>query len=141
MTPVEIRDRVWWNDVDAMGVMYFARYLRFAEIAETEFFRAHGFTYDAIHREHGVWLARVHCEMDFRAPAMLDDELICRAELAKIGGSSLGFRFAVERAHDRKRLADVQLTLASVNGTTYAATRLPLALRDALRQTLIASES
>jgi YbgC/YbaW family acyl-CoA thioester hydrolase len=63
-----VRDRVWWSDVDKAGMMYFARYIRFAEMAETEFFRSLGFTYDELHARFGIWLARVHVDIDSAIP-------------------------------------------------------------------------
>ena len=81
-----VRDRVRWSDVDKMDVVYFGRYLRFMEIAEDEFFRAIGFPHNVVSETLGVWIARVRLEIDFRAPAHLDDEIVCRAELRKVGG-------------------------------------------------------
>jgi acyl-CoA thioester hydrolase len=130
---VRVRDRVWWSDVDKMGVMYFGRYVRFAEMAETEFFRALGYPYDAIHDQFKMWLARVHLDIDFRAPAKLDDALVCRAELAKIGASSMTFRFPVERESDGLRLADIGLVIACLDAATLKLIRTPAALRAALR--------
>lgn len=127
-----VRERVQWRDVDVMGVVHYANYLRFMEAAENEFFRALGFPYDRIADELGVWIARIHLECDYRAPAKLDDELTCRAELRKIGASSLTFAFPVERM-DGTRLVDGTLVLAALDRTTLHPTRVPSALRDALR--------
>jgi len=130
---VVVRDRVWWSDVDKMGVMYFGRYVRFAEMAETEFFRAAGYSYDDLHAQFAIWLARIHLEIDYRAPARLDDELVCRAQLVKIGASSIHFHFPVERAADGTRLADIGLVVACLDAATLKTTRTPPALRDRLR--------
>lgn len=127
-----ISERVRWSDVDVMGIVQFARYLRFVEAAETEFFRALGFTYAALAEEHGVWLARVHLACDYRTPARLDDEVCCRAELRKIGGSTLTFAFPIDRA-DGARLVDAELILAALERSTLRPTRLPAALAEALR--------
>ncbi len=132
LAAVSVRDRVWWSDVDKMGVMYFGRYVRFAEMAETEFFRSVGFSYDEIHARFAIWLARVHLEIDYRTPAKLDDEIVCRAELLKIGASSLQFRFPVERAPDGRRLADISLTVACLDALTLKTTRTPPPLRELL---------
>ncbi|MEA2786733.1 MAG: acyl-CoA thioester hydrolase [Candidatus Eremiobacteraeota bacterium] len=128
----EVRERVRWRDVDAMGVVHYANYLRFMEAAESEFFRALGFAYDVIAEELGVWIARVHLECDYRAPAKLDDEITCRAELRKVGGSSMTFTFPVERG-DGARLIDGSLVLAALDRTTLRATRIPPRLAEALR--------
>jgi acyl-CoA thioester hydrolase len=127
-----VRDRVRWSDVDIMGIVYYGRYLRFMEAAETEFLRAIGFPYDVLADEHGVWIARIRLECDYRAPAKLDDEIVCRAELRKIGGSSMTFTFPIERS-DGTRLVDGMLVLAALDRTTLRATRVPQPLRDALR--------
>lgn len=131
---VRIRDRVWWSDVDKMGVMYFGRYIRFAEMAETELFRSLGFTYDELHARFNIWIARVHIDVDYRYPARLDDEVICRVEVERLAGSSIHFRFPVERAPDGRRLADIGLVVACLDAATLKTTRIPQPLRDALQR-------
>ncbi len=128
----DVRERVRWRDVDVMGVVHYANYLRFMENAENEFFRALGFPYGRIADELGVWIARVHLECDYHAPAKLDDEITCRAQLQKIGGSSMTFAFPVERL-DGTRLVEGKLVLAALDRTTLRATRIPPVLADALR--------
>jgi YbgC/YbaW family acyl-CoA thioester hydrolase len=127
-----VRERVRWSDVDKMDVVYYARYVRFMESAESEFFRELGFPYDRLSEGLGVWIARVKLEVHFKAPARLDDEVLCRAELMKVGGSSMTFAFPIDRA-DGTRLADGGLVLAALDRTTMKATRLPEALRAALQ--------
>jgi 4-hydroxybenzoyl-CoA thioesterase len=134
---VSVRDRVWWSDVDRMGIMYFGRYVRFAEMAETEFFRALGYSYDTLHAQFGIWLARVRLEVDFRSPARLDDEVVCRAELVKIGASSMHFRFPVERVADGTRLADIALVIACLRADTLKTVRTPVPLRALLAARVI----
>lgn len=127
-----IRERVRWSDVDKMGVMYFGAYIRFMEIAETEFFRDLGFTYDGITDAFGVWMARIHLEVDYRFPARLDDEIVSWAEVTKIGGSSIHFRFPIERS-DGRRLADTTLVLACLHRESLKSTRVPAELAAAIR--------
>jgi tol-pal system-associated acyl-CoA thioesterase len=127
----EVRERVRWRDVDVMGVVHYANYLRFMEAAESEFFRALGFPYDVIADELGVWIARVHLECDYRAPAKLDDEITCRAELRKLGGSSMTFAFPIARTNGT-RLVDGSLVLAALDRVTLRATRIPPPLAQAL---------
>ena len=130
MNPAVITERVYWSDVDKMDVVYYGKYVRFVEIAEAAFFRARGFSYDAIGENFGVWLVRVHFALDFRKPARLDDTLTAWAELTKMGGSSLHFAFPIER--DGERLVDATLILAAVDRTTFKAVPLPQGLRSAL---------
>ncbi|HYZ16902.1 MAG TPA: thioesterase family protein [Candidatus Acidoferrum sp.] len=127
-----VRERVRWSDVDIMGIVYYGRYLRFVEAAEAEFFRALGYTYEAIAADHGVWFARVKLDCTFHAPARMDDEVVCRAELQKIGGSSLTFGFPIARA-DGTPLVHGTLIIAALDRTTLRATRIPAPLLSALR--------
>jgi YbgC/YbaW family acyl-CoA thioester hydrolase len=124
--------RVRWSDVDKMNVMYYGAYLRYTDAAEAEFFRALGFTYDTLHERYGIWLARVHLDVRYIAPARLDDDLATHAQLEKIGGSSIHLRFPMERPADATQLADVRLVLAALDDTTLRPTRVPDALRSAL---------
>ena len=125
--------RVRWSDVDKMNVMYYGAYLRHTDAAESEFFRTLGFTYDTLHEQLGIWLARVNLEVRYVAPARLDDDLATHAELTKIGASSIHLTFPIERQADGKRLADVRLVLAALDATTLKATRIPDPLRNALQ--------
>lgn len=118
-----VRDRVHWSDVDRARIVYFGKYLRWIEAAESEFFRACGFSYDRIEDELGIFLARVHLSMDFRRPARLDDELDCSAALERVGGSSLHFRYRIERGAER--IADVVLVLACLDRATMRPVRVP----------------
>jgi YbgC/YbaW family acyl-CoA thioester hydrolase len=132
VTGPEVRDRVRWSDVDKMDVVYFGRYLRFMEAAEAELFRSLGFPYDLLSDQLGVWLARVRVEIDFRAPARLDDEIVSRAVVRSVGGSSLTLDFPIERA-DGTRLADGVLVLAALGRETLRPVRIPAPLARALR--------
>ena len=126
------RERVRWSDVDMMGVVYFGAYLRFMEAAEAEFFRSLGFTYGVLAEEHGVWLARVRLEMDYRSPARLDDEIETTANLVRTGGSSLHLAFSLDRAGDGARLVDGKLVLACVDREKFRPARIPASLVTAI---------
>ena len=128
----EVRERVRWSDVDLMGIVYYGNYLRFMEAAEAEFFRAIGFSYDRIAEEFGAWIARVRLACDYRAPARLDDEIVCRAELRELAAASMTFAFPIDRA-DGTRLADGVLVLAALDRETLRPKRLPAPLAAALR--------
>ncbi len=115
-----------------MGVVYYGRYLRFMEAAEAELFRALDFPYDTLSDELGVWIARVRVELDFRAPSRLDDEIVCRALVRKVSGSSFTLAFPIDRG-DGVRLAEGVLVLAALDRETLRPARLPSALSRALR--------
>ena len=67
--------RVYYEDTDAAGVVYYANYLKFMERARTEWLSALGFDLAAVEREHGVVFVVHRVEIDFREPAQLSDRL------------------------------------------------------------------
>lgn len=115
-----------------MDIVYYGRYLRFMESAESAFFAERGWTYDRLRDEGGVWLARVRLTVEYRAPARLDDEVQCRAELHELRGSSLRLTFPIDRTGGT-RLADGELVLAALARETLRPARLPAAFAAALR--------
>ena len=68
--------RVYWEDTDAGGVVYYANYLKFMERARTEWLRSLGFDQQALREAHGVVFVVRRVEIDYLAPARLDDLLV-----------------------------------------------------------------
>ena len=80
--------RVYYEDTDAGGVVYYSNYLRFAERARTEFLRDAGFDHLALMTERSLVFAVRRCEVDYFRPARLDDALqICTRSLKTTGAS------------------------------------------------------
>ena len=108
MTPFSIREYVRWGDVDAAGVICYGAYVRFIEIAETELFRAAGIPYGKVFERFDCWLPRASYKMEFRKPAVLDEQLTVNARVGRIGTSSIALEFAFREGH---RLTMVKLTV------------------------------
>ena len=89
--------RVYYEDTDAAGVVYYANYLKFMERARTEWLAAIGFPLAAFEREHGVVFVVHRCEIDFRQPARLNDTLAVTVEVVERGASRLVARQEVRR--------------------------------------------
>jgi len=83
--------RVYWEDTDAGGVVFYANYLKFMERARTEWLRSLGFEQDNLIGQEGVLFAVRHVELDFKHPARLDDALRVSASIIKRGKASLTF--------------------------------------------------
>ncbi|MEX2450406.1 MAG: YbgC/FadM family acyl-CoA thioesterase, partial [Rhodospirillales bacterium] len=81
--------RVYYEDTDAGGVVYYANYFKFAERARTEMMRALGVESGRLMNEDGIALAVRHCEADFTKPARLDDLLTVSTRLLGLGGASV----------------------------------------------------
>lgn len=128
----ETRVRTQWSDVDIAGIVYFAAYWRFAERAEMEFFRELGFPYDAVFQAHGFWLPRVHCEVEYHAPALMDDWLRLRTHLEKVGASSVRWKTVVFNERTERPGAVFTITVACIDAANRKGQPLPAAIRSVL---------
>jgi acyl-CoA thioester hydrolase len=125
--------RVYYEDTDAAGVVYYANYLKFMERARTEWLASLGFPLAAFEREHGVAFVVHRAEIDFLAPARLNDRLDVTVEPAERGASRLVAMQEVRRgpvAITRARIA-----LACVDTARWKPARMPKPLQQALETT------
>jgi acyl-CoA thioester hydrolase len=81
--------RVYYEDTDSGGVVYYANYFKFAERARTEMMRSLGVESQKLMADEGIALAVRHCEADFKKPARLDDLLTISTRILGIGGASV----------------------------------------------------
>ena len=123
------RLRVYFEDTDAAGLVYYASYLRMAERARTEMMRLLGADHAGMMRNDARLLVVRECTIEYLAPARLDDVLEIRSSLVEIGGASLRARQTVHR--DGGVLARIDLRLACVTEIGRPA-RFPERLRSAL---------
>ena len=121
--------RVYYEDTDAAGIVYYANYLKFAERGRTEFLRQLGFEQEKMRRNTGLAFAVRHCRADYLKPARLDDELTVSTSLIELGGASLSVAQEIERGDEP--LVRLQFRLACL-GPEGRAARLPTELRAAL---------
>lgn len=105
--------RVYYEDTDAGGVVYYANYLKFAERARTEWLRSLGINQDTLWSEYGLGFIVRRCDVDYRAPARLDDALEVSCEIEESGRSKLIIRQEVRRSGDV--LALLCVTVVCVN--------------------------
>ena len=89
--------RVYWEDTDGTGVVYYANYLKYAERARTDLLRLAGIQQSALLEDGDVTFAVRRCEVAYLAPARLDDELEVHTRLTDIRGASLQAEQIVRR--------------------------------------------
>ena len=89
--------RVYWEDTDAGGVVYYANYLKFMERCRTEWLRALGVDQQRLRTERQLQFAVVDMQVQFLRPALLDDEVVVTAELQRLTGATIEFMQAVFR--------------------------------------------
>lgn len=120
--------RVYWEDTDGGGIVYYANYLRFLERARTEWLRQLGHSQQRLVREEGVLFTVVSLEIEYRAPAHLDDELEVSCEPRSQGAASLRFAQSIYRRApgvERELLAEASVRVACLDARTLRPRRLP----------------
>ncbi|HJO72082.1 MAG TPA: tol-pal system-associated acyl-CoA thioesterase [Rhodospirillales bacterium] len=122
--------RVYYEDTDAAGIVYYANYLKFAERARTEMLRALGTNQSRLSAEDGIAFAVRQCIADFLKPARLDDRLEVHTRVTEVGGASLNADQAVRG--EAGELVHLGVRLACTN-TSGRPARLPKALRASLQ--------
>ena len=121
--------RVYYEDTDAAGIVYYANYLRFAERARTELLRAHGSDHAALQREAGIAFAVRRCEADYLKPARLDDALEVHTRVTHVGGATLDADQYILRAGEVLTRLKIRLACVRADGR-------PARLTQALRRSL-----
>jgi acyl-CoA thioester hydrolase len=123
--------RVYYEDTDAAGIVYYANYLRFAERARTEMLRAGGLDHVRLFADTGITLAVRRCVADYLAPARLDDLLSIESRITALRGATLELVQFVRRADEGADLVRLTVTLVALL-TSGKPTRIPARLRDLL---------
>lgn len=121
--------RVYYEDTDAGGIVYYANYLKFAERARTEMLRAAGFHHTAMMQGDGIMLAVRRCAAEYFRPAKLDDLLDVVTHVGGLGAATIELDQSIRRGADE--LCRVTVTIACV-GRDGRPVRLPVPLRQIL---------
>jgi len=130
-----ITERVRWSDVDDASILYFGNYIRFYEIAETEWLRTYNMAYSQQTFDRwGVYPVRrvFHCE--YEQPAVLDDLLRIELWTEHIGTTSYKLGFAVRRDQSAELLAKGYCVMVTVDIQTRKPVPIPTVLRQALEE-------
>ena len=125
--------RVYYEDTDAGGVVYYANYLKFMERARTEMLRLAGFEQDAIRDEDGVVFAVRHASIDYARAARFNDLLQITANIIKMGKASLTFQHSVTLHNEPDTvLCEATVKIACVNADAFQACPIPETIRTEL---------
>ncbi len=130
--------RVYYEDTDAGGIVYYANYLKFAERARTELLRAAGLDHTGLVKDFGAQIVVRNCTVEYIAPARLDDVLEIRSRITTMSAASFSIRQEVYRPmttdSGRSLLAIVEVRLACID-REFRPARLPEPLKRALSHT------
>jgi acyl-CoA thioester hydrolase len=121
--------RVYYEDTDAGGIVYYANYLKFAERARTEMMRELGTSHSEMTRTEGLSFAVARCEVDYLKSARLDDLLEVRTRIVEVGGATLDALQVIRRSEDDVARLKVRLACLNRDGRPK---RIPASVRAAL---------
>ena len=123
--------RVYWEDTDAGGVVFYANYLKYFERARTEWLRGLGFSQEAMRRADGVMFIVSQTSVRYLAPARLDDLLCVTVDLREPGRASMTLFQQAWRGDTL--LADGEIRIGCVGAADFKPTRIPKTLVNALQ--------
>lgn len=124
--------RVYYEDTDAGGIVFYANYLKYFERARTEWLRACGVEQSRLERESGIVFVVRRTAVDYLAPARLDDMLTVESRIERLGRASVDFTQQI-RCGDRV-LASGSINVACVERTAFRPVALPPEVVAALRE-------
>jgi len=122
--------RVYYEDTDAAGLVYYANYLKYLERARTEFLRSLGYEQDALTREHGVVFVVRKLAIDYLVAARFNELLSATVQIGRVRRVSIDFVQTVTRADEICCSAEVQVACLNL------AARRPCAIPKAITEEL-----
>ena len=124
--------RVYYEDTDAAGIVYYANYLRFVERARTELLRDIGAAHEQMKKDYGVEFVVKSVTADYLQPAFLDDSLEVRTTRSETKGASVTLRQVVARGGEK--LVVTEIKIAARSQTAGGAARIPADVKTAFEQ-------
>lgn len=122
--------RVYWEDTDAAGIVFYANYLKYFERARTEWLRGLGFGQEALRRD-GFAFVVSETSLRYLRPARLDDVIDVSVEVLHLGQASL--ELAQQARRDDALLAEGTIRIGCVELGTFRPCRIPNDIRDSIR--------
>lgn len=117
--------RVYYEDTDSGGVVYYANYLKFMERARTEWLRKHGFEQDKLIETDNILFAVRKAEVDFKLPARFNQSLQVASQIEQFGRASLTFRQEVALLPENKTLCSGLIKVACLNASSFKPCAIP----------------
>ena len=115
--------RIYWEDTDAGGVVYYANYLKFLERCRSDWLRALGVDQHRLRAERQLQFAVVSITVDFLRPALLNDEILVTAEHERLSGATIVFKQTILRAG--VQLIDASVRAACLDSGTLKPRPIP----------------
>ena len=123
--------RVYYEDTDSGGVVYYANYLKFMERARTEYLRHLGFEQDQLIEKENTIFAVSSVNANYHKPARFNDLLEVTATIVELKKASMVFEQKVIRKQDQQLLCSGTVRIASINSDTFRPAAIPQKIREA----------
>jgi acyl-CoA thioester hydrolase len=130
--PFSVAMRIYWEDTDAAGIVFYANYLKFFERARTEWLRGLGFGQELLRRESGIAFVVSETRLSYRRPARLDDLIDVSVSVVHLGQASLEIAQQARRAGEL--LAEGMIRIGCVELGTFRPCRIPNEIRLSLHR-------
>lgn len=114
----EMRVRVYYEDTDAGGIVYYANYLRYFERARTDWLRAMGAVHTELDTAHGLLFVVRDLAIDYHAPARLDDEILVDVRVIEARRASMRLAQCARRAGESEPLVRSSVRVAAIDRGT-----------------------
>lgn len=121
--PFNFELRIYFEDTDTAGVVYYANYLKYFERARSELFRHYGYTQTELADSRSIGFMVKHAVEDFILPAKLDDLIVIKTSLLKTRKASFILKQDAYRGDDI--LVESTIQMVVVDSTTHSPTRIP----------------
>jgi acyl-CoA thioester hydrolase len=121
--------RVYWEDTDAGGVVYHARYLHFFERARTEWLRSMGVHQAKMAEEENTIFVITNMNIEFARAARLDDELDTTVHSIQMPGARMVFKQDLTRCSDQQLVASADVSAVCLKADSFKPTRMPKWIR------------
>jgi acyl-CoA thioester hydrolase len=116
--------RVRFSEIDGQNIVFNGHYLTYADIGVTEYFRALGEGQPGPYfHQYGTDIRETHCEIDYHAPARLDELITIAARISRFGRTSFTLHCGIFRGSER--LTDIEISYAHIDGDSGQPTPLP----------------
>jgi len=126
--------RVYYEDTDSGGVVFYANYLKFMERARTEFLRHLGFEQDELIEQHNTIFAVRSVQLDYNSPARFNDQLVVTAKLIEVKKASMLFEQKIFRIDQQDTaLCQGEIRIACLHADIFKPRAIPEAIMEVAR--------
>jgi acyl-CoA thioester hydrolase len=108
--------RIYYEDTDCGGVVYYGNYLKYFERARTQYLEERGLSVAGLMKEGTVFVV-VHAEVDYRSPARYGDTLVIETVVSAMTAASFTFSHVIRERESRRVVVEGSARLATVNGS------------------------